>query len=293
MVAVFLEIFTMARRVFLLVVLLVLTSFVSKSAEQILVLEQDYNIVEHTKDGPAAKDVRQKIYISKDIICIDEMGGNDGKMTESIIIDLKNRKIVNLNHMDKKKVTEDFDTRRKRIERRKKTAQEDLDGQPAGPQRDRLEKLYQAMLDDKRRYALAKDAGPSKELLGVSCQPVKVIAEDKPGYVPFEVCLHPSLDLPYENAEVLFLLQIIGEKMSDFLKKNKETFKRVPMELHLELAAGGRLDTKVVSVNKMDKASLSTVAGRGKLGSPFDIPEEYEEKARRLPTQPDKKDKPD
>ena len=284
----------MGRRFFFLVIFLVAFSPLKGTAgEQILVLEQDYNIVEHTKDGPTAKDVRQKLYISKDIVCIDEMGGNDGKMTESIIIDLKNRKIVNLNHMDKKKVTEDFDTRRRRIERRKKNAQEDLDGQPAGPQREKLEKLYQAMLDDKRRYALAKDAGPSKELLGVSCQPVKVIAEDKPSYVPFEVCLHPSLEMPYDNAEVLFLLQIIGEKMADFLKKNKETFKRVPMELHLELAAGGRLDTKVVSVNKMDKASLSTAAGRGKLGSPFDIPEEYEEKARRLPTQPDKKDKPD
>lgn len=269
------------------------SSILGRAGEQVLVLEQDYNIVEHSKEGPTAKDIRQKLYISKDIVCIDEMGGKDGKMTESIIIDLKNRKIVNLNHMDKKKVTEDFDTRRKRIERRKKNAQDDLDNQPAGPQRDKLEKLYRAMLDDKRRFALAADAGPSKELLGVSCQPLKVVSEDDANYVPFEAFLHPSLELPYDNAEVLFLLQIIGEKMSEFLKRNKETFKRVPMELHLELAAGGRLDTKIISVNRMEKSALSAITNRGSLGSPFNIPEEYEEKARRLPVTPEKKDKPD
>jgi len=260
--------------------------------EQVLVVEQDYNIVEQGKDGPTAKDVRQKMYIHKDMVCIDEYGGKDnGKPTESIIIDLKNKKIINLNHIDKKKVTEDFETRRKRIDKRKKNTEDDLAAQPAGPQREKIVKLYRALLDDKRKYALATDAGPTKKLANVDCIPVKVIAEDIPDYVPFEGYLHPEIELPYDSADMLYLLQIIGDKMADFMRKHKETFKRMPMELHLDLAAGGRLDTKVVSVTKTEKSALDA-AERGNLGSPFVVPEGYDEKSRGIPHVQNKDDKP-
>src|SRR5438874_3493222 len=117
------------------------------AGEAVIVVEQDYNIVEQGKDGPTAKDVRQKLYIHKDMVCIDEYGGKDGgQPTESIIIDLKNKKIINLNHMDKKKVTEDFEARKKRIDKRKRNVEDDLAAQPAGPQRDKIVKLYQALL---------------------------------------------------------------------------------------------------------------------------------------------------
>ncbi len=75
------------------------------------------------------------------------------------------------------------------------------------------------------------------------------------------------------------------------MRKHKETFKRLPMELHLDLAAGGRLDTKVISVTKTEKSALD-VSGRGALGSPFSIPEGYDEKSHVAP-RGDKKDKPD
>jgi hypothetical protein len=274
-------------------VLLATVAVNSPAGEQVLVVEQDYNIVEQGKDGPTAKDVRQKMYIHKDMVCIDEYGGKDsGKPTESIIIDLKNKKIINLNHVDKKKVTEDFDTRRKRIDKRKKNVEEDLAAQPAGPQREKVEKLYRALLDDKRKYALAKDPGAPKKLANVDCTPIKVVADDVPDYVPFEGYLHPEIELPYDSADMLYLLQIIGEKMSDFMRKHKETFKRMPMELHLDLAAGGRLDTKVVNVTKTEKSAIDA-SNRGNLGSPFTVPEGYDEKSHATPRPPNKNDKPD
>jgi len=263
------------------------------AAEQVLVIEQEYNIIEQGKEGVQAKDVRQKLYIHKDVICIDEYGGKEGKLTESVILDMKNKKIINLYHQDKNKVTEDFDARRKRIERRRKNAEEDLAAQPPGPQRDRLDKLYRALLDDKRRFALAPDPGKPKTILGLECNPVKVIAEGEEGYVPLESYLHPELELPHENADVLFLLQIIGEKMAGFLHKHKDLFKRVPMELHLDLAAGGKLDTKVLSVTKAEENALD-LGARGDLGSPFAIPPDYEERQRRVPVKLEKKEeKPD
>jgi hypothetical protein len=268
------------------------TAAFGAAEDQILVVEQDYNIIESSKDGPAARDVRQKLYIHKDMVCIDEYGGKEGdKPTESIIVDLKNRKIVNLNHMDKKKVTEDFDVRRKRLEKKKKNADEDLAAQPAGPQRDRVAKLYRALLDDKRRYALAENPGPAKTLAGASCSLVKIVAEDAPEYTPLEAYLHPQIEVPYENADMLYLLQIIGDKLAGFMRKHKETFKHLPMELHLELAAGGRLDTKVITVTNVDRNEFNTNS-RGGLGNPFTAPANYEERAVRAP-KAETKDRPD
>jgi hypothetical protein len=262
--------------------------------EDVLVIEQNYNIVEQAKGGVQAKDVRQKMYLSKDRICIDEFGGKDAsKPTESILLDFAERRIVNLNHETKTKVTEDFDTRRKRIEKRRKNAEEDLALQPPGPQRDRLIKLYRPMLDQKRRFALDPNPGDDKTLLAAKCRHVKVIAEEEPGYVPFDGYFHPDLDLPHDNADVLFLLQIIGEKMADFIRKNRDAFKRVPMELHLDLAAGGTVDSRVTAIEKLDLAAVER-APRGGLGGPFAVPADYNEQARHLPVRPDKKaDRPD
>ena len=197
------------------------------------------------------------------MICIDDYGGKDGKLTESVILDMKNKKIINLYHADKNKVTEDFDARRKRIERRRKNAEEDLAAQPPGPQRDKLEKLYRALLDNKRRFALAPDPGPPKTLLGLECKPVKVIAAEEEGYVPLLRLSAPRIGTAPENAEVLFLLQIIGEKMTAFLHKHEDIFKHVPMELHLDLAAGGKLDTRTVSVTKVADKDLDLAARGG------------------------------
>lgn len=256
---------------------------------EILVIEQNYNIVESGKDGPSAKDVRQVLYFSKDSICIDEMGGRDGKPTESIVLDMKNKKIINLNHVDKKMVTEDFDTRRQKIKNKKQQVREDLN-QPPGPQRDRVAKLYRSLLDDDRKYILENGRSAPKEITGVECKSVRVIDPADPSFVPLEAYVHPTLELPHDNAEVLYLIMLIGEKMSEFLKRNRDVMRKVPMELHLDLAAGGKLDTQVVSVKKVAQDKLD-LAARGNLGDPFSIPQ-YEVREKR-PTPRNDKDRAD
>jgi hypothetical protein len=253
---------------------------------EVLVIEQSYNIVESGKDGPVAKDTRQVLYISKDLICIDEMGGrDDSKPTESILLDMKNKKIINLNHVDRKMVTEDFETRRKKIKRKKEVTQEDLKAQPPGAQRERMQKLFRAMLDDDRKYELQKKPLPAREIAGVKCESVRVVDVNDPSYTPLEAYMHPDIELPHDNAEVLYLIMLIGEKMSDFLRHNRNELRKVPMELHLDLAAGGTLDTKVLSVKRVAPDKLN-LAARGSLGDPFVVPE-YEERMRRPVAKPD------
>jgi hypothetical protein len=261
------------------------------AADDVLVISQDYNIVEQGKEGPTAKDVRQILYIRKDFVCIDELGGTQGseKVTESIMLDLEHKLIINLNHLDKRKKIDTFDERRKRIEDKKKVARGDINDLAAGPQRDKVEKMYRALLDDDRNFDLIDKHLPRKDVAGVNCKQVKVHSE-KPDYIPFEACLHPEIELPYDNTEVLYLLFIIGKHMADFLHDNKETFKHVPMELHLDLAAGGRLDTKVVSVKQMTADKLD-ISARGALGNPFEIPADYADAKAKPPKKKDSEDK--
>ncbi len=281
----------MLRTFICLIALGVLLSPPLPAGDDVIVMEQDYNIVENGKDGPTAKDVRQKLYIHKDFICIDEFGGKD-KPTESIMLDLKNRIIYNLDHAYKKKVTESFEDRRKRIDARAKKARDDRDKQEPGPQRDKLEKMFRALLDDERRFVISKDPVPPKTIAGVECKAIKVLGEDKAGYVPLEGYMHPEMELPHDNAEVLYLLNIIGKRMADFLREHRANFKQVPMELHLDLAYGGTLDTKTISVSRMDKATLDPKL-RGALGSPFEVPGNYEEKQKRVIKKTDEKEKAD
>jgi len=255
-----------------------LSSNTSGADSEILVIDQNYNIVESGKDGPTAKDVRQMLYFSKDMICIDEMGGRDSKPTESILLDMKAKKIINLNHVDRKMVTEDFDTRREKIKRKKENIRSDIKNNE-GAQKERMEKLFRSMLDDNRKFALHRNPMPAKTIAGVECKSVRVVDIDEPGYIPLEAFMHPDLEMPHENAEVLYLIMIIGEKMSEFLKRNKETLRKVPMELHLDMAAGGHLDTKVISVKRVPHAKLD-LAERGGLGDPFVVPE-YESRMKR------------
>jgi hypothetical protein len=273
----------MLRFVFLSLVTICSAAFAAD--DPVLVIEQDYNIIEGGKGGVQAKDERQKLYIHKDFVCIDEFGGADNlKPTETVLIDLKNRQIINLFHGTTEKVTVSFDERRKRIEKAKRIAREDLDAQPEGPQRDKMLKLYRALLDDERNFKLEQTPDDRKDLAGVVCQGVKITLADKADYMPAQMYLHPTLEMPYDNAEVLYLLQIIGEKLAGFLKANQATFRKVPMETHLELAAGGHLDTKVVSVAKTDRAKLGPDVRE--LGNPFEVPPDYKERAKKPPEMP-------
>jgi len=98
------------------------------------------------------------------------------------------------------------------------------------------------------------------------------------------------MDMPYDNSEVLFLIKIVGEKMAQFLKSKPAVFSRVPMEMHLQTAEGGKLDTKVVNVTKMKLDAFDPKTRP--LGNPFVTPEGYSI-VRRIVSKPvESKDKP-
>jgi len=256
------------------------------AAEEVLVVEQDYRITQQDKEGVEAKDIRQKMYLSRDWIRIDEFSGPSKQPTETYLIDFKKKQIVNLDNEDLTKTVESFDRRRERIEERKRKIRDDLDNLPPGPQKDKTAHLYRAMLDDNRTFRLVQDKKAEKKTIAeVECAPLKIVAENDPGYVPFTAYLHPDVVLPYDSAEVLYLLQIVGAHMRDFLNKHKDQLRRLPMEMSVDLAAGGSLELNVVSVAKTD---------RGKLDRNLNtVPEGYKDKPVVGPPRPPQKVQPD
>lgn len=248
-------------------------SLLVNASDDLIVIEQDYNIVEHAKEGFNAKDIRQVLYVTADKVAIDEYGDNSKNPTETFLIDLKEQRIVDFDHTAKQiLVNEPFSARRQQILLRKKQVQSDVDALAPGAVKTRVLKMFGPMLDGNRQFKLTEEPD-TKEVAGVKCKTAKIVDESDPAYPPFVAVLHPDMEMPYDNSEVLFLLKIIGEKMAQFLKDNKAALGHVPMELHLELAEGGKLDTKVVSVKKM-KIGEFDVKTRP-LGDPFEYPKGY------------------
>ena len=243
------------------------------ASDDLIVITQDYNIVEHAKEGFNAKDIRQVLYVTADMVAIDEYGDNGKNPTETFLINLKDQRIVDFDHANKQiLVNETFAARRQQILLRKKQVQSDVDALAPGAVKNRILKMFGPMLDGSRQFKLADDAA-AKEVAGVKCKAIKIVDEKDPAYPPFEAVLHPDMEMPYENSEVLFLLKIVGENMAQFLKDNKTVFGHVPMEMHLQTAEGGKLDTKVVSVTKMKLAEFD--AKTRPLGDPFEFPKGY------------------
>lgn len=255
-------------------------------AEEVLVVEQDYRIVRQDKEGVEAKDIRQKMYLSDNWLRIDEYSGPSKQPAETYLIDLKKKTIVDLDNENLTKSVETFDKRRERLEERKRKIRADLENLPEGPQQKKTAELYRAMLDEERSFKLVQDKeAPKKTIADVACTELKIVAADDPNYAPFQAYLHPDIELPYDSAEVLYLLQIIGGRMKEFLNKNKRQLRRLPMEMTADLAAGGTLHLAVVSVAKVDRAKLERNLNA--------VPDGYKEKASAGPPQPPKKAPPD
>ncbi len=260
------------------------------AAEEILVIEQDYKIIEHGKNGPEPRDIRQKMYLAKDWVRIDEYAGLGKSPSETYLIDFKTKLIINLDNENLTKVTEKFKDRRKRIGKRKKNIEDDLKNMADGPQKDKTKEMYRALLDDNRKYQRvdakdqSKELAKTKKILDKKCELAEVIDKNDKSFKPLQVYLHPTLVVPYDSAEVLYLLQLIGANMAKFLQENDKVFKRLPMEMHLQLAAGGKLDTKVVSIEKTDSSSLNPELRKAPPG--------YREKKERKPPPPKKPAQP-
>ncbi len=262
---------------------------------EVLVIEQDYNIVQADKEL-VGKDIRQKLYIAPDWVRIDEFGASDRVPTETYLIDFKAETLVNLDHEKLIKVTEAFKARRDRIEEKKKKTQQMLNALPNGPQKDKTESMYRGMLDDKSKYKVV-ETGEKATILKLECAKVEVPDGRIKDYTPMTVYLHPTQELPYDSAEVLYLLQLMGGKLKDFMAENKALFRRIPMRLDLQLAAGGKLRTEVVSIEKKSLADLEK-----QFPGLRSVPEQFKErpldprarpKVETPPATPDGKVKPD
>lgn len=249
----------------------------TQASEDIIILEQDYKILESStgnKGNPEAKDTRQILYITRDIVAIDEYGGDGTKPTETFLIDMVLKRIVNIDHTEKKiLINESFDERRAQIQRRMESVQTQVDDPDSTKAiKDRFLKMYATMLDKQRDFVVA-DVEGTKVIAGVKCKTVKVIDRKDAAYPALTLSLHPEMDMPYDNSEVLFLIKVVGEKMAQFLKSKQSTFSRVPMEMHIQTAEGGKLDTKVVKVTKMKFEAFDPKARE--FGNPFEKPEGY------------------
>ncbi|MCW8131217.1 MAG: hypothetical protein KIS92_12785 [Planctomycetota bacterium] len=245
-------------------------------AEEVLVVEQSYNVVKSKVEE--SKDIRQKLYMSSNWIRIDEYAGEGKAPSETFLIDLKKETIVNLDNENLTKTTETFEQRRKRMEERKAKAREDLANVPEGAQKEKLEKLYKALLDDERSFEIVKDKNDSKEIAGAKAESIRVVDARNKDYVPLKAYMHPEIELPYNSAEVLFILQIIGGRMKEYLNKNRRDFRRLPMEMELDLAAGGTLKTMVLSVEKVNRETLDKGIAA--------VPDDYKEKSKGRPQKP-------
>jgi hypothetical protein len=114
----------------------------------------------------------------------------------------------------------------------------------------------------------------------VECKQVKIVDRKNPDYEAMSLTLHPKKELPYDSAEVLYLLQIIGGNMREFLNQNKGKFKQVPMAMTVDLAAGGTLKVKVVSLEETSTEKLDPAL--------FLIPD-YKDKSSKAPAKKDRK----
>lgn len=257
--------------------LLALLTCLRLGAEDVLVVEQDYNVVK-TDKVEESKDIRQKLYMSANWIRIDEYAGEGKSPSETFLIDLKKETITNLDNENLIKVTETFEQRRKRIENRETEARTSLKNQPDGKQKQDLEKLYKALLDEDRNFEMVRKKSEEKEIAKVKAECVWVVDGKNKDYAPLKAYLHPEIELPYNSAEVLYLLQIIGGHMKEFLTKNKSHFRRLPMEMELDLAVGGKLHTKVISVEKVNRDALDKGINT--------VPDDYKEKSLGRPKPP-------
>ncbi|HLX64726.1 MAG TPA: hypothetical protein VKX17_25875 [Planctomycetota bacterium] len=272
---------------FLVCAMLALCCFVLlRASDEMLIVEQQYDLLElNGRDGVNAKNIKQILYVTPDAVCIDEYGDGGPTPTETYVLDLKDQRIINLDHAAKAiLVNETFAERRARILKKKAEVQQDINALEPGKQRKKIEDMYRFMLDDKRQYKTVDDSG-KKDVAGVSCKVLKIVDANDPTFVAVEAALHPDIEMPYDNSEVLFLLKIVGEKVSQYLKENKAVFSHVPMELHLTTPDGAKLDTKVLSVKKIKTAEFD--AKSRPLGDPFKLPE-YKAKPKAGSVAPEK-----
>ena len=251
----------------------------ARADDDVVVVEQNCVLTPPAEAGAKPVNLHQKVYLHNDFMCIDEYAGakaGDSAPLKSTLIDFKNKQIVGLDHELKKKSTESFETRNKALDELKAQITGEIAKQPAGPQRELAARTYRAMFDENCAFQVFKDSAPNKTLLGVSCRVVQAVDAKAPEYMPLEMSMHPSIESPCDNTEAFYLLGLTGKMMSRYMASHHKTFKSVPLEIHLDLPTGGKLEVQAISAEKLSRKEVDAATSRGSLGSPFTIPA-YEE----------------
>ncbi|MCX7804812.1 MAG: hypothetical protein N3A38_06430 [Planctomycetota bacterium] len=222
-----------------------------------IIVTQKYSFAQ-ADDPEGTRDVVQKLYLGKEKILIEDE-------VETVLVDIKGETITTYYHKRKTYLRETFAERRKRIEDSKADLRADMDQVVGAEQRRKLRKLYRYLLDDDRRYRIEWPGGGKGEtanVAGVECRRVRVLDED--GNVVYEGYVHPELEMPYDSAEVLYLLQIIGRKLADTIRSDPG-MKKLPMSLTLMSARGGTVRAEAVKVETVEKIDPAR----------FAVPEDY------------------
>jgi hypothetical protein len=228
-------------------------------AEDVLVVEQDYSAVDADRKS-IARNVHQTMYLSPRWIRIDEFEAPNDQPSESIMVDLDKRILVTLTPTTDRssyyKVVESFSDRRARILQRVEKLKADLNSQPADTRPDFLRK-HQSALDGELEFKLQKgSAQDAKQIANTQSIPLTIQTGSSEATPPLKLYPHPEIRLPYESAEVLFLLHIVGGKMERFLREHKAEFQFLPLEMDLDLASGGRLTLIVKDVKRVARETL-------------------------------------
>lgn len=225
--------------------------------EKVLILEQDYTLVDMDEKGPKPKAVRQLVYITPGQVQVDEYAAGAKRPKETVLLDLDREEIYNIDHKRREMTRETFDARRKRLEKQKENIRRDLK-EIVGPQREKVRRLYKGMLDDERRYK-ADMSGKPETLAGVECRRIRIYDLRERDYSPLTMYVHPKIKLPYDSEEALYLLKLVGRRLADFMRKNKALLRSLPMKLHLQTAGGGTLD---VTVRKVRHSTMEELRPR-------------------------------
>jgi len=220
-------------------------------SDEVLVVEQFYRILKIGDGGVDPKYVKQKLYFHRDWMRIDDFADEQATLpAETFFIDFKARKIYDEDNLSREIHVVTFEERREKIAQNIKDVQRDLKNMDDGPQRKKFLRLSYALLDQKRNYA--QFVPPAKTpVAGVACQVTEIFALDEPYKISCRIALHPDIELPCDYAEVLYLLKILGPGLREYLCRPPPLFHRLPMDLDLDLAVGGRLQFRVWKVERV------------------------------------------
>lgn len=226
------------------------------AGEEVLVVEQEYREVAPTRSE--GRDVRQVLYFTAEAVRIEEYAQGPDEPTEVQWVNFKAERIERLwrNHGAWTLTAESFERRRERLQARVRKQTEDSAELPDGAQRSEAERLLSFRVDARRSYEAIHDKTKTKPMLDAHAEHVTIVDRKEDACKPLEGYFHPSMRLPCATGELLYLLDIIPEKLSRFLARERETFDRVPVELKLRTSHGGLVETRLQRAERVPEQSI-------------------------------------